>query len=135
MSDPRLIVRAGRLEGGAATSQSSDSAAETSVEMDERVRQLERKILEQERTISGLQDDMKSLKVLQDGDRNEFQDAIEHQNTKKRKLFGLIDDHSDRLSAVELKVEVLQDGDRKGTAADIRYVTQTVCYMTVLIRQ
>lgn len=135
MSDSRLDVRASRLDGGATNSQTSDSAAQISIDIDERLRQLERKSLEQARTISGLRDDLKSFKVLQDGDRKEYQVALDHQNTKKRKLFALIDEHGDKVSAIELKVEAMQGGDREATSADIRYATPTVCHMTILIKE
>lgn len=135
MSDSRLDVRASRLDSGTTNSQTPDSAAQNSINLDERLRQLERKFLEQERTISGLRDDLKSFKLQQDGDRKECHDGLEHQNAKKRKLFGLVDEHGDKISAIEQKVEALQGGDREATSADIRYATPTVCHMTVLIKE
>lgn len=67
----------------------------------DRVTQLEEKILQQERTIAGLQDDLISFKNLQDGDRTEYQEGFEHERSKKKKLFGLLGEANRKIDALE----------------------------------
>jgi uncharacterized coiled-coil protein SlyX len=59
-------------------------------ETDQRIPELELKVAEQAGIISGLQDDIKSLKELQNGDRVELLKGLQYQNLKKKKLFALV---------------------------------------------
>lgn len=71
-----------------------------------RIRQLELKFTEQEKLISELRDDIKSLKVLQNGDRKEYQKASEYHDTKKKKLFALFGELNERVADLATKTEL-----------------------------
>lgn len=104
--------------------------------MEHRIQQLELRLAEQERAnagqrddikeqqqvIAGLRSDMKehervntelrgdmmSLKVILDGDRKESQAGFEHQDQKKKKLFGLLGQAKESLGEVKGTVAALQ---------------------------
>jgi hypothetical protein len=78
-------------------------------ETDQRIPELELKVAEQARIISGLQDDIKSLKELQNGDRVEFLKGLQYQNLKKKKLFALVG-------------ELKNSRELLATNADLQYV-------------
>ena len=58
--------------------------------MEHRIEQLELKLAEQEQTNAGLRADIKSLKDIQNGDRNEYLAQLEHFDAKIKKLFALL---------------------------------------------
>lgn len=60
--------------------------------MEQRVRQLEMKLEEQQAANAGLRDDMKDLKELVNGDRQESKESFSHHDAKKKKLFALLED-------------------------------------------
>jgi uncharacterized coiled-coil protein SlyX len=76
-------------------------------ETDQRGPELELQVAEQAIIISGLQDDIKSLKELQNGDRAEFQKGLEYQDLKKKKLFALVGelDNSRELQATKADLQ------------------------------
>jgi hypothetical protein len=82
---------------------------------EQRIRDLEQKVAEQEKINSGLYDDIKNFKVLQNGDRTEFYKGLEYQDLKKKKkLFALVG-------------ELSNSRETLATEADLRYVGTTTC--------
>lgn len=58
--------------------------------MEERIQQLERKLAKQEQINTGLRLDIKSLKDIQIGDRNEYRAQLEYFDARTKKLFALL---------------------------------------------
>jgi hypothetical protein len=79
---------------------------------EQRIRDLEQKVAEQEKINSGLHDDIKNFKVLQNGDRTEFYKGLEYQDLKKKKLFALVG-------------ELSNSRETLATKADLQYVGTT----------
>jgi uncharacterized coiled-coil protein SlyX len=94
--------------------------------MEHRIQQLELKLVEQEKVNAGLRDDIKSLKDIQNGDRNEYLAQLEHFDAKIKKLFALLREANTSTAAQKDQLE------RLVTDNGLQYVYVVLCCQAAL---
>jgi hypothetical protein len=89
--------------------------------MEHRIQQLELKLAEQEQANAALREDIKSLKEIQNGDREEYRTGFDHYEQKKKKFSGLLSEVIKITSALQGQQE------RLSTKAELQYVSHSSC--------
>lgn len=91
-------------------------------DVNQRVEQLELNLAEQAILNSDLQEDIKSLKTLQNGDRMEYKSGFRHCDEKKKKFYALLDEVNNRITAIEAYQEQL------ATRTELQHVFAIPCH-------